>query len=81
MNDELLVCPQCGHRDFTADLPTLTQFTYAVHASGQLLETASEVVDGGDDGDIDTLECTDCGEASYPDDLLTPEAYDQLADA
>ncbi len=73
----MLVCPDCGHEEFTATLTTRTRYEYTFSDDGYMSEHDSEVVDGGDTGDVDSFECTDCG-ASYCDpasELVSEETY------
>lgn len=75
-----LVCPECGHDQFTATLTTRTEYTYSATTDFHgPIELSSEIVDGGDLGDIDAFECADCGEEYNnldADHLVTREQYD-----
>jgi hypothetical protein len=71
----MLVCPECGNGTFEATLTTRTEYTYEVFDDGGLCERESTVVDGGDEGDIETLACADCGGDFNPDELVTEAVY------
>lgn len=77
----MLVCPSCGNGTFEATLTTRTEYTYTVDETGHLIEQESNVVDGGDEGDIDTLCCADCGEDFDQDELITEDAYNEESDS
>jgi hypothetical protein len=71
------VCPECGNDSFSATLTTRTEYTYNVLDDGGFIEIDEEVVDGGDQGDIDYFDCTDCGEVCDPDSLVSVEDYEE----
>ena len=76
---EPLVCPDCGNESVTATLTTRTKYDYSVLAGYGLHETGEECVDGGDLGDADSFECTDCGRSfcSPETEMVTREQYDE----
>lgn len=74
----MLVCPHCGNDQFEVTLPTTTKYTYRAFEDGGLYEYAQEQEEGGDEGDIDTLECNDCGSSLDQDDLVTGDVYDGI---
>ncbi len=84
-DNDTLVCTECGNSKFTARLNTLTRYTYQAHTNyGQPWQTDSQVIDGGDLGDVDEFECTDCGETFENLDggnLTTREAWVAMVEA
>lgn len=72
-----LVCPDCGNGQFTATLTTRTEYTYSADDRYGLCELSAAVVDGGDMGDIESLQCTDCcAEHADESELVTLAGYD-----
>lgn len=74
---EKLVCPKCGHGEFSMNCPAIVKVTYEVSAHGEF-EISEEILDIDRDGDYT---CEDCGEEyGSAQELSTQEAYNESED-
>ncbi len=73
---ENLVCPECGHDEFTQTRTTRIEYTLSYDSRAGWYETAESCVDSGDMGDHE-IECADCGYECDADALVTIEQYNE----
>lgn len=76
---EKLVCPNCGHDQFTQRRISEINVTVQIYTLLGMEDVSEETIDGGDsDGEF---VCDDCSEVYCEDaELITEEAYEEAAD-